>query len=159
MGITQGYQLDLSLQLRLFRCVFDNVILEHGEIPCVLPLAVHLDLGHLPDNQGYLRLLSEPCTSQKILVTAHRPDSPFPLLDLTFRDFGHGFWAWILGLSIPYQIFTLLRKVFLNGSLMILEDLDEPLTQREHLVCELFQELFQYPYDSDLKFSLIFLGD
>ena len=66
MGMTQGYQLDLSLQLRLFRCVFDNVILEHGELPCVLPLAVHLDFGHLPDNQGYLGLLSEPCTTQKI---------------------------------------------------------------------------------------------
>ena len=32
---------------------YDNVLLELGQLPCVLPLAVHLDLGHLPDTQGY----------------------------------------------------------------------------------------------------------
>ena len=40
----------------------DNVPLEHGGLPCVLPYAVHLDLGYLPDTQGSLGLLSEPCT-------------------------------------------------------------------------------------------------
>ena len=45
-----------------FGTSFDDVLLEHGEIPFVLPLAVHLDLGHLPDTQGYLGLVSEPCT-------------------------------------------------------------------------------------------------
>ena len=35
--------------------VLDNVPLEHGG----LPFAVHLDLGHLPDTQGYLGLLSK----------------------------------------------------------------------------------------------------
>ena len=47
-----------------------------------------------------LTLLSEPCTlkdigwwvgwvvANKILVTAHRPNTPFPFLDLTFMDFG-----------------------------------------------------------------------
>ena len=29
-----------SLSIRLFRSVFDNVRLEHGVLPCVLPLAV-----------------------------------------------------------------------------------------------------------------------
>ena len=33
-----------------------NVLLEHGELPCVLPYAVHLDLGYCPDTQGYLGL-------------------------------------------------------------------------------------------------------
>ena len=30
-------------------------ILEHGGLPCFLPFAVHLDLGHLPDRgtQGF----------------------------------------------------------------------------------------------------------
>ena len=44
------------------KTVLDNVLLDHGGLPCVLPFAVHLDLGHLPDTQGYLGLLSEPCT-------------------------------------------------------------------------------------------------
>ena len=49
---------------------FDNVLLEHGELPCVLPVAVHHpDLGHLPD-------------THEILVTALRPNSPLSL-DLT----------------------------------------------------------------------------
>ena len=30
--------------------------------PHILALAVQLDLGHLPDTQGYSGLLSEPCT-------------------------------------------------------------------------------------------------
>merc|ERR1719223_2274907 len=40
--------------------VLDNVLLEHGGIHCVLPCAVHPDLGHPPDTQEYLELLSEP---------------------------------------------------------------------------------------------------
>ena len=35
--------------------------------PHVLPLAVHLDLGHLPDTQGYSGILSEPCTTTQTL--------------------------------------------------------------------------------------------
>ena len=35
--------------------------------PHVLPLA-GLDLGHLPDTQGYSGLLSEPCTSKSYRV-------------------------------------------------------------------------------------------
>ena len=50
-----------SLSLRLIECALHNVLLEHGELPCVLPFDVHLDLGHLPDTQVYLRLLPEPC--------------------------------------------------------------------------------------------------
>ena len=44
------------IPLRSFKTVLDNVLLDHG----VLIFAVHLDLGHLPDTQGYLGLLSEP---------------------------------------------------------------------------------------------------
>ena len=58
-GMTQGYQQNHSLSLKLFKPFFDNDLLKHGRLPHVLPLAVHLDLGHLPDTQGYLGLLSE----------------------------------------------------------------------------------------------------
>ena len=51
-----------SLVYGLDHGVLDNVLLDHGGLPCVLPFAVHLDLGHLPDTQGYLGLLSEPCS-------------------------------------------------------------------------------------------------
>ena len=56
VGMTQGYQLD---QLRLLYHFFDNVLLELVGLPHVLPLTgtVHLDLEHLPNNQGYLGLL------------------------------------------------------------------------------------------------------
>ena len=50
-----------------FDTVTVTVILEDGELPCVLPLDVHLDLGHLPDPQGYSGLLSEPCTTTQTL--------------------------------------------------------------------------------------------
>ena len=46
---------------------FDNVLLEHGELPSVLPLAVHRDLGHFPDTQVYLGLLPKPCTPTQTL--------------------------------------------------------------------------------------------
>ena len=45
-----------SLSLRLIECALHNVLLEHGELPCVLPFDVRLDLEHLPDTQGYLVL-------------------------------------------------------------------------------------------------------
>ena len=66
------------------------VNLEHGKLPHVLPLAVHLDLGHLPDAQGCLGLLIGTRTptqvgvvvvvvvSHEISVTAHWPNSSFP---------------------------------------------------------------------------------
>ena len=61
------HQVILSISSPYFRAMFrtdvlDNVLLEHVGLPCVLPFAVHLDLGHFPDTQGYLGLLSEPCT-------------------------------------------------------------------------------------------------
>ena len=62
---TLGFYLNYvhqSLSLRLIECALHNVLLEHGELPCVLPFDVHLDLGHLSDTQGYLGLLPEPCT-------------------------------------------------------------------------------------------------
>ena len=40
--MTKSYQLDQSLELGLVKSVFDNVLLEHGGLPHVLPLAVHL---------------------------------------------------------------------------------------------------------------------
>ena len=46
---------------------FDNVLLENGGLPNVLPFSVHLDLGQLPDTHGYLGLLSEPCTPTQTL--------------------------------------------------------------------------------------------
>ena len=38
----QGYQLDHSLSQRLLKHLFDNVLLEHVGLVCVLPPAVHL---------------------------------------------------------------------------------------------------------------------
>ena len=46
--------------LRPVKSVFDNVLLEHDGLHSVLPYAVHPDLGHPPDTQEYLGLLSEP---------------------------------------------------------------------------------------------------
>ena len=42
-GMTQDNQLDHSLSLRLLKPFFDNVLPEHGGLPRVLPLVVHLD--------------------------------------------------------------------------------------------------------------------
>ena len=55
------------IPLRPFKTVLHNVLLDHGGLPCVLPFTVHLDLGHLPDTQGYLGLLSEPCSPTQTL--------------------------------------------------------------------------------------------
>ena len=43
--------------------VLHIVLLEHGGLPCIFPLNVHLDLdfGHHCDTQWCLRLISEPC--------------------------------------------------------------------------------------------------
>ena len=38
----EGYQLDQSLPLRLIKSVFDNFIHEHGGLPLILPLNVHM---------------------------------------------------------------------------------------------------------------------
>ena len=57
---TWGFYLNHLIPLRPFKSVFDNVLLEHGGLHCVLPFAVHTDLGHPPDTQEYLGLLSEP---------------------------------------------------------------------------------------------------
>ena len=39
---TWGFSLNHLIPLRPFKSVFDNVLLEHGGLPHVLPLAVHL---------------------------------------------------------------------------------------------------------------------
>ena len=49
---TWGFYLKIVLPLRPFKCVIDNVLLDHGGLPCVLTYNVHLDLGHLPSTQG-----------------------------------------------------------------------------------------------------------
>ena len=49
--------------------MIDDVLLEHDGLTHVLPLTVHLDLEHLPNTQGYLGLLSEPCTPT--LLSSH----------------------------------------------------------------------------------------
>ena len=41
--MTQGYQLDHLLSLRVLKPFCDNVVLEYGGLPHVLPLNVHLD--------------------------------------------------------------------------------------------------------------------
>ena len=42
LRMTQGYQLDHSQSQRLLKHFFNNVLLEHVGLICVLPLAVHL---------------------------------------------------------------------------------------------------------------------
>ena len=44
---TWGFYLNHAIPIRLFKSVLDNVLLEHGGQPCVLPFAVHLDFGQL----------------------------------------------------------------------------------------------------------------
>ena len=62
LSSTWGFYLNhVTITQAHFECAY-NVLLEHGELPCVLPFDFHLDLGHLPDTQGYLGLLPEPCT-------------------------------------------------------------------------------------------------
>ena len=39
--MTQGYQLDPTLSQILLKYFFDNILLEHIGLICVLPLAVH----------------------------------------------------------------------------------------------------------------------
>ena len=43
LKMNQGYQVDHLLSLRLLKTFCDNVLLEHGGLPHVLPLAVHLE--------------------------------------------------------------------------------------------------------------------
>ena len=52
----------MSVSLWLTKSDLENVLLKHGGLPCILSFAVHLDLGHLLETQGYLGLLPEPCT-------------------------------------------------------------------------------------------------
>ena len=56
-----------SQSLRVIEFAHHNVLLEYGELPCVLPYTVHLDLGYCPDTQGYLGLLSGPYTPSHTL--------------------------------------------------------------------------------------------
>ena len=110
MGI---WSLGLSLKshvlhsqlLRLFKCVFD-----YGGLPHVLLHAIHLDLGHLPDTQGWVGWL---VVAYKILERAQSTTSPFPLWIWLFGvwglDFGLG-----LGLSLINAIQTTLNQINLS---------------------------------------------
>ena len=63
-GLTQGYQLHQSLQLRFFKSDFDNVLQKRGGLP------------HVPDTQGYSGLVTYHLlgvVAHKILVTAQIP--------------------------------------------------------------------------------------
>ena len=42
-GDDSDYQLNCSLSLRFLKPFFDNILLELGGLPYVLPLTVHLD--------------------------------------------------------------------------------------------------------------------
>ena len=66
---TWGFYLNHLILLRASKSVFDNILLEHehGGLHRVLPCAVHPDLGHPPDTQEYLGLLSEPIDSAQTL--------------------------------------------------------------------------------------------
>ena len=68
LGGTWGFYLNYvhqSLSLRLIECALYNILLEHGELPCVLPFDVHLALGHLPDTQGFYLNLVIPTRPSK----------------------------------------------------------------------------------------------
>ena len=54
----------VSAVIQLLGCVQLQL---HGVLPYVLPLVVHLDLGYLPDTQGYSGFFSEPCTTTQTL--------------------------------------------------------------------------------------------
>ena len=59
----------------------------------VLPLTLHLDLGYLPDTQGFLELLSELCTQYPDLQNCDSSEAkiPFPFFGFgTGLDFGYG---------------------------------------------------------------------
>ena len=57
-GLVHGLVLWFGLWYMVYG-VLNNVLLELGGLHCVLPCAVHPDLGHPPDNQEYLGLVSE----------------------------------------------------------------------------------------------------
>ena len=72
--MTQGYQLDQSPPLRLFRSVFDNVLFEHG--------------GH---GGGH-----------KILEIVQSPNFPFPFLfDLGLARIGLGLGLGLVNIQKP----------------------------------------------------------
>ena len=91
---TWGFYMDHVIPLRPFKTVLDHVLLEHGGLHCVLPCAVHLDLGHLG-------VVGWP----KILVSA-----PVPLeliwLGLTGLGLGLGGLGFGTGLDnwIPWKL-------------------------------------------------------
>ena len=76
---------------------FDNVLLEHRDLRCVIFLVVHPDLGHLSDTQGYFELLSEPCT----------PTRPS-------KSYGVVLWGGVVGVVLGYQQIQILGEVWMQ---------------------------------------------
>ena len=65
----------------------DNVLLEQGGLPCVLPFVVHLDLGHLPDTQGFSGLILEPLARFKRRYEVKKKYAPpFKMFLFIFRE-------------------------------------------------------------------------
>ena len=56
-NVGTGDSMDLLLLLRLLKPFFHYLLLEHGGVPHVLPLAVHLDLFML-SRGGHFKALS-----------------------------------------------------------------------------------------------------
>ena len=78
--MTKSYQLDISLSLRHLKPFFDNVLLDHGGLPHVLPPAVHLNIF--------------PCSACKFII------SHFYSLSFLIRGLlrALGVLAWYCGL-------------------------------------------------------------
>ena len=54
MSVKSQSELDISgreTRLGVFLIIFYSVSMINDELPCGLPLAVNLDVGHLPDTQ------------------------------------------------------------------------------------------------------------
>ena len=121
VGMTQGFQTNWTSHYHSdgFKVSFNiqNVLLEHVGLPCVLPIAVHLDLGHITDTQDHSGLISElgsptqtfrpggvvVVVAHEILVTAQKQNSFLPFLDLT--------WAWTLELDLASGL-LIFRYIF-----------------------------------------------
>ena len=74
--MTQGYQLEQSLPLnRLFKSVSDNILLEHGGLPHVLPLAVHLKYLLAIKQVGGTKDHTETC-----LLLGFLCETPWPII-------------------------------------------------------------------------------
>ena len=100
---------DYSLLLLFF--VPLHLGLDHCELLCVLPLTVPLVFRHLPDNQGYLGLLSEPGQVLTALVVCYHSflSQSIAILELrrVMRD-----WVALFTYFLGTETFSSFTKVF-----------------------------------------------